>query len=110
MKPILIDTIKEKFLTMMTATDVTIDGEQYTGYVCAKPLNYDPEYFSMRERQEMADAILEGKAIAVCFFDDLTEEDKVSYMRTKLPRPQTDDSSLAVGKVISDSSKSRIIK
>jgi hypothetical protein len=60
---------------------VNVDGEELIGWQIAKPLNYDPEYLSMEDRQEMANAILEGKAIAVRFFEDLTPEEQSEYVK-----------------------------
>lgn len=85
MKPILIDDfIKESNDSPQSSHNVTVDGTVYTGYQIAKPLNYEPEYFSSLERQEMADAVLAGKAIAVRYFSDMTEEEQVAYVKAKL--------------------------
>lgn len=84
MKPILIDEFIKNADECQTETEVTIDGVLYTGYQIAKPLNYDPEYLSIEERQEMANAILEGKAIAVRYFSDLSEEEQVEYVKSKI--------------------------
>lgn len=86
MKPILIDKIQEEFGNTTTEAKAQDDKFVYGGWVFAKPMNYDPEYFTMEERQAMANAVLEGKAIAVCFFEDLSDEDKVEYLKSKLPK------------------------
>lgn len=46
MKPILIDNIKEEFGHNTSSNTVEVDGVKYTGYNIAKPMNYDPEYFT----------------------------------------------------------------
>lgn len=85
MKPILIDDlIKESNDSTQSSHNVTVDGVTYTGYQIAKPLNYEPEYLSMRERCEMACAVLSGKAIAVRYFSDMTEEEQSEYVKAKL--------------------------
>lgn len=89
MKPILIDEIQEKFGSMSSEFTVEVDGVKYQGYQVAKPMNYDPEYSTKKERQEMANLVLEGKAIAVQFFSDLTPEEKSAYVKSKLPTNET---------------------
>lgn len=84
MKPILIDEFIKDANENQTEVKVTIDGNLLTGWQIAKPLNYDPDYFSMEDRQEMATAILEGKAIAVRYFCDLTEDEQVEYVKSKI--------------------------
>ena len=86
MKPLLIDEIVTDGNECQTSITVTIDGIQYTGYQIAKPLNYDPNHLSMKDRQEMANAILEGKAIAIRYFEDLTEEEQINYVKSKLEK------------------------
>jgi len=84
MKPILIDEFIKDISDTQEGTNVLIEGQSFEGYQIAKPLNYDPEYLSMEERQEMANYVLEGKAIAVRFFRDLTEEEKVEYVKSQI--------------------------
>ena len=86
MKPILIDDFIKQNTEDPTSerTSVTIDGVTYNGYQLAKPLNYDPDYLSLKGRREMANAILKGKAIAVRYFCDLTEKEKIEYVKSKL--------------------------
>lgn len=66
--------------------EVEIDGQLMRGWQIAKPLNYDPEYMSLAERSKMAKLIMEGKAIAVQFFSDLTEEQQVEYVKKKIEK------------------------
>lgn len=83
MKPILIDEfIKEQD----TSEEFTVDvnGTPMKGWQIAKPLNYNPEYLSKKDRKEMANAVLAGKAVAVCFFEDLSEEEKSKYVIDKI--------------------------
>ena len=87
MKAILIDNlIKEQAEDGSISEQITVevDGTTMEGWQIAKPLNYDPEYTSKSDREKMAKLVLEGKAIAVQFFSDLTEEEKVDYVRTKM--------------------------
>ena len=84
MKPILAEEFIERHQDTTSQFSVDVDGNEYSGYQIAKPLNFDPEYFSKKERQEMADAVLAGKAVAVCFFEDLTPEEQSDYVKRKL--------------------------
>jgi uncharacterized protein (DUF2141 family) len=84
MKPILIDTIQDEFAADTGEFTVEVDGKKLKGWQIAKPMNYDPEYFTMEERQKMADEILKGKAIAVRFFEDLTPEEQAEYVRNEI--------------------------
>lgn len=63
---------------------VEVEEGEFQGFMLAKPLNYDPEYLTDKERREMADAIMAGKAIAVRFFDDFSEEEKREYVTKKI--------------------------
>lgn len=65
-------------------TKVTVDGVEYSGYQAAKPMNFDKECMTDEERQEMAQLVLDGKAIAVCYFEDLSEEEQVAYVRENI--------------------------
>ena len=91
MKPILIDEFVKDAAEVQCECHVTVDGRELVGYQIAKPMNYDPEYFSMEDRQEMANAILAGKAIAVCYFEDLTEAERVEYVKGKLKSKSDSD-------------------
>jgi len=84
MKPILIDEFIKNVDGCQSSSSVTIDGKVYNGYQIAKPLNYDSDYFSYKDRKEMADAVLEGKAIAVRYFVDLTTEEQIEYVKSKI--------------------------
>ncbi len=84
MKPLLIDEFIKYANENQTEVKVTIDGNVLTGWQIAKPLNYDPDYFSLNDRQEMANAILEGKAIAVRYFCDMSQEEQVEYVKSKI--------------------------
>lgn len=63
---------------------VIVDGEKMNGYQIAKPLNYGSEYLPMEERWKMAQLIMAGKAIAVQYFSDLTEDEQVAYVKKKM--------------------------
>lgn len=73
---------------------VKVDGKEFQGWQIAKPMNYDPEYFTMEERKAMADAIMEGKAIAVRFFEDLTPEEQSEFVKEKIKREKDDGATL----------------
>jgi hypothetical protein len=84
MKVILIDELV-KCLSTTEQVSVLIEGEKLEGWQIAKPLNYEKRYTTLKERFVMAKKVLFGKAIAVQFFTDLTEQDKIAYVKTKLP-------------------------
>ena len=84
MKPILIEDFIEEHQDTTSQFSVDVDGNSYSGYQIAKPLNFDPEYLSKEDRKEMADAIMAGKAIAICFFEDLTPEEQAEYVNRKI--------------------------
>jgi hypothetical protein len=84
MKTILIDElVKDQSTTEQVS--VVIEGKKLEGWQIAKPLNYEKNYTTLKERFVMAKKVLFGKAIAVQFFTDLTERDKIAYVKTKLP-------------------------
>jgi len=85
MKPLLIDELLENN-NIQSEEKVTIDGNILTGYQIAKPLNYNEEYFSYKERIEMAIEVLKGKAIAVRYFCDMTEDEKSEYVKNKISK------------------------
>ena len=83
MKTILIDElVKDQSVTEQVS--VVIEGKTIEGWQIAKPLNYDKKYTTLKDRFVMAKKVLFGKAIAVQFFTDLTEDEKISYVKTKL--------------------------
>jgi len=84
MKPILIDEFIKDISENQEEISVVIEGQTFEGYQIAKPLNYESEYLSIEERQEMANAVLEGKAIAVRFFRDLNDKEKVEYIKSQI--------------------------
>jgi hypothetical protein len=88
MKPILIDNIKEELASNSQEFTVDVNGTTMTGWQIAKPLNYDPEYLPKKERKEMADAVLKGKAIAVCFFEDLSEEEQSEHVKGQIEKAE----------------------
>jgi hypothetical protein len=63
---------------------VVIDGAKFEGCEIAKPLNYEKEYTSFNDRLVMARKVLTGKAIAVQFYSDLTEEEKIEHVKSKI--------------------------
>jgi hypothetical protein len=83
MKPILIDDLIND-ASNQSGSSVTIDGVTYNGYQIAKPFNYEPQFVSMSDRRDMARAILYGTAIAVRYFIDLSEEEQIEYVKSKI--------------------------
>lgn len=89
MKPILIDDLIDLDENQSDFTVNVGEGDQEdirTGWQIAKPLNYDPDYLSQKDREEMAQAVLDGKAIAVCFFEDYTPEEQSEYVKKKIKK------------------------
>jgi len=83
MKAILIDElIKDQ--PASESVSLVVDGKQLAGWQIAKPLNYTKQYTTLKERFVMAKKVLFGQAIAVQFFSDLTEQEKIAYVKTKL--------------------------
>ncbi len=83
MKAILIDElIKDQ--PASESVSLVIDGKQLAGWQIAKPLTYTKQYTTLKERFVMAKKVLFGQAIAVQFFSDLTEQEKIAYVKTKL--------------------------
>ena len=71
----LIDDIRND--KTMSEAKVSFNGLHYTGWVNAKPIN--PRGFRTRIRD--AWKVFRGKAIAVQYFDDLNEEEKINYVQ-----------------------------
>jgi len=79
MKAILIDElVKDQSTTEKVS--LVIEGKKIEVWQIAKPLNYEKNYTTLKERFVMAKKVLFGKAIAVQFFTDLTERDKIAYV------------------------------
>jgi hypothetical protein len=83
MKTILIDElVKDQSTTEQVS--VVIEGKMLEGWQISKPLNYDKKYTSLKDRFVMARKVLFGKSIAVQFFTDLTEHEKISYVKNQI--------------------------
>ena len=83
MKTILIDElVKDQSVTEQAS--VGIEGTMFEGWQIAKPFNYDKKYTTLKDRFVMAKKVLFGKAIAVQFFTDLTEDEKISYVKKQI--------------------------
>ena len=83
MKTILIDElVKDQSATEQVS--VVIEGKTIEGWQITKPLNYDKKYTSLKDRFVMAKKVLFGKAVAVQFFTDLTEDEKISYVKNQI--------------------------
>jgi hypothetical protein len=81
MKAILIDElVKDQSTTEQVS--VTIEAKKLKGWQIAKPLNYEKKYTRFIDRFKSAFKVLTGKAIAVQFFTDLSEEEKIAYVKT----------------------------
>ena len=85
MKAILIDELLKDQSTSEQVS-VVIEGKKFEGWQIAKPLNYDKKYTTLKERFVMAKKVLFGKAIAVQFFTDLTEQEKIKKVKEILSR------------------------
>ena len=83
MKTILIDELV-KDQSVKEQVSVVIEGKMLEGWQIAKPLNYNKEYTTLKDRFIMAKKVLLGKAIAVQFFTDLTEDEKISYVKKQI--------------------------
>jgi hypothetical protein len=83
MRTILIDElVKDQSETEQVL--VVTEGEMFEGWQIAKPLNCNKEYTTLKDRFVMAKKVLFGKAIAVQFFTDLTEDEKISYVKNQI--------------------------
>ena len=83
MKTILIDElVKDKSVSEQVS--VVIEGKMFEGWQIAKPLNCNKEYTTLKDRFVMAKKVLLGKAVAVQFFTDLTEDEKISYVKNQI--------------------------
>ncbi len=82
MKAILIDELV-KYQSTTELVSVTINGEKMEGWQIAKPLNSENKYTKFIDRLKSAVKVIKGKAIAVQFFIDLSETDKIEYIKTK---------------------------
>ena len=83
MKAILIDElVKDQSTT--EEVSVVIEGKKLKGWLIAKPLNYEKKYTRFIDRFKSAFKVLTGKAIAVQFFTDLSEKEKIAYVKTIL--------------------------
>lgn len=76
----LIDDIVTKGEALSRFKVINVDGKEYTGWVCAKPIN--PRLFRTRLRDAVK--VLRGEAIAIQYFDDLTEQEKQNYVKTQV--------------------------
>ena len=83
MRTILIDELV-KDQTITEQVSVVIEGKMFEGWQIAKPLNYNKEYTTLKDRFVMARKVLFGKAIAVQYFTDLTEDEKISYVKNQI--------------------------
>ena len=87
MKTILIDELV-KDQSVSEQVSVVIEGKMFEGWQIAKPLNCNKEYTTLKDRFVMAKKVLFGKAIAVQFFTDLTEDEKISYVKNQINTKQ----------------------
>ena len=87
MKTIFIDELV-KDQSVSEQVSVVIEGKMLEGWQIAKPLNCNKEYTTLKDRFVMAKKVLFGKAIAVQFFTDLTEDEKISYVKNQINTKQ----------------------
>ena len=83
---LLLDTLVKRAETTYCEHKIEIDGTVFTGYMMAKPLNYSKKYTTLFDRFRMLKAIMKGKAVAVCFFEDMTEEQQRVYAKSVIER------------------------
>lgn len=83
---LLLDTLVKRAETTYCEHKVNVDGTVFTGYMMAKPLNYNKKYTTLLNRIRMFKAIMKGKAIAVCFFEDMTDEQQRVYAKSIIER------------------------
>ena len=65
----------------LTEKLVSVEGNEYRGWVVAKPLNVYLEGFWVRLKGAIL--VLRGRAIAVQYFDDLTDKQKQRYVQNE---------------------------
>lgn len=82
MKPILIDDLVKESHAQCEINRQLI-GVRVRGWKIAKPLNYN---FTLLEKIQLSLYIFRGKAIAVQFFEDLTEKDKDDHIKKNLKK------------------------
>lgn len=82
MKPILIDRLVKETQTE-SEFQVILMGQRLRGWKIAKPLNHN---FTWIQRIQLALYILKGKAIAVQYFEDLSDKDKEEHVRNNLKK------------------------
>ena len=83
MKAILIDELVKDQLTTEEVS-VVIEVKKLKGWLIAKPLNYEKKYTRFIDRFKSGFKVLTGKAIAVQFFTDLSEKEKLRMSRLYL--------------------------
>ncbi len=89
METILIDELVNDYPLQPTEkSSVVIEGKSIEGWTIAKPLNYEPKHTSFLSRMRSAINVLNGKAIAFQFFTDLSEEQKIAYVKQRILKNQ----------------------
>jgi len=83
MKPVLIDDLVKEANTQTEVNLVTHGGVRLRGWKIAKPLNYN---LGFRSRVQMACQVFRGRAIAVRYFEDMTEAEIMEYALKKLKK------------------------
>jgi len=81
MKPILIDSLVKEGDSVKSEFTVTLNDNKVKGWQIAKPLNHT---YNLVQRISLALAVLRGKAIAVQYFEDLNESQKIEYVKKEL--------------------------
>ena len=82
MKPVLIDELVKESHSQCEINRQLM-GYRVRGWKITKPLNYN---FTWLERIQLCLYVLRGKAIAVQFFEDLTEKDKDNHVKINLKK------------------------
>jgi len=83
MKPVLIDDLVKEANTQTEVSLITTGGVRLRGWKIAKPLNYN---LNFRNRLHMASHVFRGKAIAVRYFEDMTENEIMEYAMNNLKK------------------------
>lgn len=83
MKPVLIDDIVKEANTQTEVSLMTSGGVRLRGWKIAKPLNYN---LNFRNRLRMACHVFRGKAIAVRYFEDMSEAEIMEYALKRIKK------------------------
>lgn len=83
MKPVLIDDLVKNADSQTEINLITSGGVRLRGWKIAKPLNHN---LNFRERVSMAWQVFRGKAIAVRYFEDMTQDEVMEYALSNMKK------------------------